>query len=278
MWRTYSPQHSRTVTPMMTDHQRQYDNIASPDSSPGTGTSSTMTHGPCKSLKIEMARTDESNRHVATIDILPDDIFLEIFAICLSNPYEHPAGHMRLWQRLVHVCQRWRQIIYGSPRNFDLHLYCSNCSNGTSFGEGLSLWPEFPLILEYCIMEDQYDLIAALEDPDRVRRVDLIISSPEVVEVVAAMEAPFPALTHLELTGPEEDRLKDMLYLSDFLGGSAPCLQHLSLEAVDLLDLPGLLQSARDLVFLRLENIFPFSPEEIVGGLVGLTKLRTRFH
>ncbi|KAH8995510.1 hypothetical protein EDB86DRAFT_2921382 [Lactarius hatsudake] len=70
-----------------------------------------------------------------------------------------------------------------------------------------------------------------------------------------------------------------MLYLSDkFLGGSAPCLQHLYLEAVALMNLPKLLLSTRDLVSLRLKNFPPWgyiSPEEIVGGLAGLTRLRT---
>ncbi|KAH9013160.1 hypothetical protein EDB83DRAFT_2680384 [Lactarius deliciosus] len=202
-----------------------------------------MTHGLCKSLKIEMARTDgESNRHVATINILPDDIFLEIFAICLSNPYEHPSGHMRLWQRL-----------------------------------DLSFWPEFPLIVEYYIEEDEDDLIAALEHPDRVRCIDLRITSSEVFDAVEAMEVPFPVLTHLELTGHEENRLKDMLYVSDrFLGGSAPCPQHLSLESVALGDLSKLFLSARGLVSLRLENAWGhMSPDEIVGGVAGLTRFRT---
>ncbi|KAH9020970.1 hypothetical protein EDB84DRAFT_1621471 [Lactarius hengduanensis] len=239
-----------------------------------------MTHDPCKNLKIEMARTDstdkESNRHVATINILPDDIFREIFSICLSDPDEYPNDPMWEWQRLVRVCQRWRQIIYGSPRYFDLHLCCTN---GTPSREALSLWPEFPLIVQYYIAEDDDDLNAALEHPDRVRRIDLSIASEEVVEAIKAMEVPFPVLTHLELTGhEEEDRPKDMLYLSDeFLGGSAPCLQHLSLEAA-FMNLPKLLLSTRDLVSLRVENFPPWgyiSPEEIVGGLAGLTRLRT---
>ncbi|KAH9028379.1 hypothetical protein EDB85DRAFT_1613732 [Lactarius pseudohatsudake] len=234
-----------------------------------------MTHNPCKNLKIEMARTDkESNRHVATINILSDDIFREIFAICLSDPDEYPMWE---WQRLVRVCQRWRQIIYGSPRYFDLHLCCTN---GTPSREALSLWPEFPLVIEYYVAEDDDDLNAALEHADRVRRIDLSIASEEVFEAIKAMEVPFPVLTHLELTGhEEEDRPKDMLYLSDeFLGGSAPCLQHLSLESAALEDLPKLLLSTRDLVSLRLENFPPWSrisPEEIVGGLAGLTRLRT---
>ncbi|KAH9013164.1 hypothetical protein EDB83DRAFT_2680386 [Lactarius deliciosus] len=200
-------------------------------------------------LKIEMARTDEeSNRHhVTTVNILPDDI---LFYICLPNV--DLALHMTVWQRLVRVCQRWRRIIYASPRYLDLHLYCSS---ETPFREDLSLWPdsEFPLIVEYWIMGDEYHLIAALQHTDRVRRVDLLISVSEVADVVEAMEVPFPVPTHLELTGPKKDRRrpKDMLYLpDDFLGGSAPCLQHLYLEAVALADLPTLLLSARDLVSL----------------------------
>ncbi|KAH9169006.1 hypothetical protein EDB89DRAFT_2073425 [Lactarius sanguifluus] len=237
-----------------------------------------MTHDPCKNLKIEMARTDkESNRHVATINTLPDDIFREIFAICLSDPDEHPVVCMWEWQGLVRVCQRWQQVIYASPRYFDLHLCCTN---GTPFRKDLSLWPEFPLVVEYYVAEDDDDLNAALEHPNRVRRIDLSIASSEVFEAIEAMEVPFPVLTHLEITGhEEEDRPKDMLYLSDrFLGGSAPCLQHLSLESAALEDLPKLLLSTRDLVSLRLENFPPWgyiSPEEIAGGLAGLTRLRT---
>ncbi|KAH9013169.1 hypothetical protein EDB83DRAFT_2444028 [Lactarius deliciosus] len=238
-----------------------------------------MTHTPFKSLKIEMARVhEESNRHVTTINVLPDDTFLEIFAFCLPDPYPHgdPKRRMRVWQRLVRVCQRWRRIIYTSPRYLDLHLHCSS---RTPFRKDLSLWSEFPLTVAYCIMEDEDDLTAALEQPDRIRRIDLNITSSEVFEAVKAMNVPFPVLTHLELTGPEEDRLKDMLYLSDrFLGGSAPCLQHLYLEAVALMNLPKLLLSTRDLVSLRLDYIPPWgriSPEEIVGGLAGLTRLRT---
>ncbi|KAH9169010.1 hypothetical protein EDB89DRAFT_2231549 [Lactarius sanguifluus] len=264
-----------------------FDNTASPDSSTGssfgTGSSSatTTTHhdGPCKSLKIERARTDEeSNTHVATIDILPDDILREIFSICLFKPYKHPTRRMRVWQNMVHVCQRWRQIIYGSSRYFDLHLFCSNLY-GLPFRKDLGLWPEFPLIVQYYIEGDEDDLIAALEHPGRVRRIILHMSGEEVSDTVEAMEVPFPVLTHLELTGHKEDRLKDMLYLSsEFLGGSAPCLQHLSLESVALGDLPKLLLSTRDLVSLRLEDFSPWgcvSPEEMVGGLAGLTRLRT---
>ena len=116
-----------------------------------------------------------------TVNTLPDDIFLEIFAFYLSyyyspfnrHNYWHPLEHTTAWQRLVHVCQRWRDIIYGSPRYLDLHLHCSQ---ETPFRKNLNRWPEFPLTLEYVIdpNDDDDDVVAALKHPDRVHRAILI--------------------------------------------------------------------------------------------------------
>ena len=182
------------------------------------------------------------------------------------------------WQRLVQVCQRWRQIIYASPRYLELHLCCTN---GTPFKEELSRWPAFPIIIAYHLPnsdyrlpddDDDYDveLIAALEHPDRVQRVDLDITISGVEEVFAVMQVPFLVLTHLGLTG-----YVDVPVLSGgFLGGSAPCLQHLRIEGVPFPELPTLLLSARDLVFLQLGCGY-ISPEAMVVGLAGLTRLRT---
>ncbi|KAH9028382.1 hypothetical protein EDB85DRAFT_2256455 [Lactarius pseudohatsudake] len=136
--------------------------------------------------------------------------------------------------------------------------------------EALSLWPEFPLIVQYYIAEDEDDLIAALEHP--------------IVELggVRYDRGDGGAISGADTSRAygTQGRIKDMLYLpGDFLGGSAPCLQHLSLESAAFDDLPKLLLSTRDLVSLRLEDFPPpwgrISPEEIVGGLAGLTRLRT---
>ncbi|KAH9169000.1 hypothetical protein EDB89DRAFT_2073419 [Lactarius sanguifluus] len=224
----------------------------------------------------------ESDRNVATINILPDDILLEIFAFCLPDFYTHldSIRHMRVWQRLMHVCQRWRRIIYALPRYLDLHLYCSS---ETSFRKNLSLWPEFPLAIDSSLPEDQDDFIAVLEHPDRVRRIVLSIGTtrPDVVEV---MREPFLALTHLQLAGPKDEGYDpDVLDLpDDFLGGSAPCLRHLILGNITFPRLSTLLLSAYDLVSLDLYSV-PLtgydrgyiSPEEMVSSLAILTKLRT---
>jgi hypothetical protein len=115
-----------------------------------------------------------------TVNILPDDIFREIFAFCIPGRDWNPIGHMKEWQRLVQVCKRWQQIIYGSPRYLDLHLHCSY---ETPFKKNLSRWPEFPLTVDYLIDpygdgdDNDNDLIAALEQPDRVHHVNLRITT-----------------------------------------------------------------------------------------------------
>ena len=220
-------------------------------------------------------------------NILPDDILRGIFAFCLSSyrcpfnchGYWLPLKHTTEWQRLVHVCQRWRQIIYGSPRYFDLHLYCSV---ETHFRKSLSRWPEFPITIDYIISWEEDNVIAALEHPDRVHRVNLIISYLDAGErdVLELMEVPFPALTYLNLTGPGEENDGALDLPDQFLGGSAPCLEHLCLAEISFPALPKLLLSARGLVTLELENNTAIgykyiSPAAIVGGLAGLIRLKT---
>ncbi|KAH8994368.1 hypothetical protein EDB86DRAFT_2926302, partial [Lactarius hatsudake] len=167
-----------------------------------------------------MARAHERNRHAVTINILPDDILLEIFAFCLRDPRTSldSMRHMRVWQRLVHVCQRWRRIIYASPRRLDLHLCCSNNMPFRKL-KNLGLWRDFPLAVVFFMSKGQDDLIAALEHPGRVRRIFTMYA--DVFEVVKAMRVPFPALTHLELTAPEDNGYDpEVLDFPDgFLGG-----------------------------------------------------------
>ena len=191
---------------------------------------------------------------------------------------------MKAWQTLVHVCQRWRQIIYASPRYFNLQLYCTD---DTPFMKNVGCWPEFPLVVRYYIPKDEDkdedDLIAALKHPDRIHRVELEITSPYWGEVFKLMEVPFPALTHLKLEGFDEvQHIDDAPELPDgFLGGSAPCLQHLDIKCMVIPDLPTLLLSARDLVSLQLgytpmDHCYGYiSPETMVEGLAVLTRLKT---
>jgi hypothetical protein len=216
----------------------------------------------------------ESDRPAAAINTLTDDIFLEMFYFCVPDPYEEdPVDHVSVWQGLVHVCRRWRQIIFASPRYLDLHLFCSS---GMFFKENLSLWPEFSIYVECCSPEDEDDLLAALEHPDRVRYVELYMERRSMVEKVLGMlQVPFPVLTYLDISGSE----REVLDLPDrLLGAAAPGLQDLCLGSISFPALPTLLLSTRDLVSLRLRSIPPtgyISPEAMAGSLVVLTKLRT---
>src|SRR6266702_3927974 len=234
-----------------------------------------LVYHPCAwSTEPDGTGPGECHRHAATINVLPDDIFLEIFAFCVRDPDKHPVFCMRQWRRLVQACQRWRQIIYASPRYLDLLLYCSK---GTPV-RNLSYWPAFPIAISYHGPYHNDDVIALLKHPDRVRLVDLsITSSQSGRKVVAAMQKPFPALTHLELYASVDVPELPVLP-SGLLGGPVPCLQQVHFDHIPFPELPTLLLSARDLVSPRLNSIPPtgyISPEAMVAGLAILTRLET---
>ena len=79
--------------------------------------------------------------------------------------------------------------------------------------------------------------------------------------------------------------MTEFLFPVNFLGKSAPCLQHLYFEAVNAIsfrEFPKLLSSARGLVSLRVEDIPPnyyYSGHQyilpMIETLARLTKLRT---
>ena len=122
--------------------------------------------------------------HEAVINILPDDIFLEIFAFCLVyGPYNQSIQELQrmvVWQGLVQVCQRWRQLIYASSRYLDLLLFCFSAKD-------LSCWPEFPIAIScfHPVRED--DVIAVLKHSDRVRLISLTLTNLQLGKVVTAM-------------------------------------------------------------------------------------------
>ena len=52
-----------------------------------------------------------------TIDLLPDDVFLDVFDYFVK-PFQEIEG----WLALVHVCRRWRTVIFRSPHRLKLQL------------------------------------------------------------------------------------------------------------------------------------------------------------
>ena len=219
---------------------------------------------------------------IVVIDPLPDDVFLEVFDLCLRDPTEYPAQRTRKWITLVHVCRRWRRIIFSSPRRLDLYLACI-C--GTPVRQNLIYWPLIlPLVIVYRpgtiylrknTLDDEDNIVAALTHADRIHHVDIYATSSLFREVTTVMRKSFPVLTHLELTWDQDDFQPFPSLPQGFLGGSAPCLEYLYLCGVSFPGLP-LLLSTGNLLTLRLNDIVQsIPPETMVAGLAVLTRLKT---
>ena len=203
---------------------------------------------------------------VISIDVLPDEAILAIFDFYVDK------APIQAWQSLVHVCRRWRSIVFGSPRRLNLRL---NCTSRTPTRDTLDIWPALPILIDdgFVLTEGVDNIVAALERSDRVCHIKLWgLCSPMVV-YLAAKQVPFPELTDLvlELYGGMMPVFPD-----SFLGGSTPRLKTLQLGRIPFPGLPKLLSSAPQLVDLHLLNI-PYtgyiSSEVMVTALSTLTSL-----
>ena len=215
---------------------------------------------------------------VVLIDMLPDDVLLEIFdffAKILYLTQRRTQRDIMWWQILVHVCRRWRSIVFGSPRRLNLRLFCSD---KTPARDTLDIWPALPLYIQCGEGAETADnILAVLERSNRVCHIDLMrikhSNLKSISALSAAMQVPFPELTSLSLwsKGETVSALPD-----SFLGGSASRLEELWLKGIPFPGLPKLLLSATNLDDLRLQSIPHsgyFSPEAIVTALSTLTRL-----
>ena len=210
-----------------------------------------------------------------SIETLPDEALLAIFDRYMYG-VQFGEERQKAWQSLVHVCRRWRRIVFESPCRLDLRLVCTG---GTPTKDKLDVWPALPLIIS-CEGDCQTgsvgsvdNIVAALERSDRVCLIDLVnVESSEMEISLAAMRRPFPELTDLRLWNADEMSVVPDL----FLGGSAPRLEDLTLGGIPFPGLPKLLLSATHLRHLQL-NYTPhsgyFSPGSMVAALSTLTSL-----
>jgi len=184
------------------------------------------------------------------------------------------------WHTLVHVCRRWRNLAFTSPRHLDLQLlYMPHLR---SVKEMLDIWAEIPIYIHHCDFpnfpskEARDNVVAALRLNHRVSGIRLkAISDSDWEAFGPPMQRPFPALTRL-WAGPAF--LTKNAIPRSFLGGSAPSLRDLYLNHVPFPTLPELLLSATNLVRLRYDDIPPsghISPQAMVTGLSALTRLET---
>jgi hypothetical protein len=213
---------------------------------------------------------------------LPDHALLEIFDFYLSQ-----ANQAEAWCTLVHVCRRWRIVVFSSPRRLNLRL---TCTPTTPVSKMLDIWPTLPIVVETPSREPPWpwnwnrqrkdpeekagNIVAALKHRDRVCQVTLCNLSFFLLDMITGMmQESFPALTYLELQLVEESAL---VLADSFLGGYAPRLQSLTLQGIPIPALPKLLMSTHDLIDLRLLFIPHsgyISPEAMVTCLSSLTRL-----
>ena len=212
-----------------------------------------------------------------SIDALSDDVLHEIFDHYMYDVRLEEGSQEveRAWQSLVHVCHRWRSIVFESPRGLDLFLVCTG---RTPTRDMLDVWPTLPLIIDVDSGREigsVDNIIAALERTDRVCQIGIVYTKSSDLEILlAAMQQPFPELTKLFLWSIDET----IVVPDSFLDGSAPRLELFSLNRITFPGLPKLLLSATHLVTLQLFNIPHsgyFPPDAIVTVLSTLTSLNS---
>jgi hypothetical protein len=183
------------------------------------------------------------------------------------------------WQSLVHVCRRWRGLVFGSPRRLNLHLFCITEIYAR---RSLDVWPALPLLIEGVVSKTSVNnVIAALEHSDRICKIDLMLkcqTTSQNEKLWKAIQVPFPELAILRLLFGAQSYVP--VLPDSFLGGSAPRLRYLALVSISFPGLPKLLLSAIHLVHLRL-HLIPhsgyISPEAMATCLSILTNLEELF-
>ena len=182
----------------------------------------------------------------------------------------------------MHACRRWRCLVFASPRHLHLRLLCTHES---PVKKALDVWPGLPIAIRASLYVSWQphthdfvpNVIAALEQHDRVCEIALGGYPDSLLAVFTAMENPFPSLVDLKIT--PQTRI-GMMLPDSFLGGSAPRLQSLDLYGVLCPEIGKLLLSTPNLVFLCLDYIPRSgrgytSPEAMINGLSVLTRLKS---
>jgi hypothetical protein len=213
---------------------------------------------------------------VITIDMLPEEVLLAIFDFFVDED-AFKKRDVEVWQSLVHVCRRWRSVVFGSPRRLNLRLVCGA---KTPVRDALDVWPPLPLVIRGCDHQTRgaNNIIVGLKRSDRVCRIDLWGHNLSPLDkALAEMQEPFPKLTDLAIKMTTFFSERVTALPDSFLGGSAPHLRCLKLYGIPFPGLPKLLSSATHLVDLQLSNIPHsgyFSPEAVATALSMSTSLK----
>ncbi|KAH8990408.1 hypothetical protein EDB86DRAFT_1774082 [Lactarius hatsudake] len=169
-----------------------------------------------------------------TVSTLNDDVLLNIFDwYRLHNTTDEDQGWNleRWWYKPIHVCRKWRHLVLSSPTRLDLHLVCTY---GIPVEAMLSHSPPLPIIIFYpeitgkTSAADEEGALFALQQRERVRRIQVTATTTILCNLFKAMDNEFPMLERLALHSSTESRTG--LMLPEKL--QAPPLRHLTLSNI----------------------------------------------
>ena len=230
---------------------------------------------------------DRLNVHQMTINMLSDDVLLEIFNFVVNDR----KARISQWHTLIHVCRRWRCVVFASPRHLNLRLAFTGLR---PVSEMLDTWPVLPVAITHrtsafpsrpppLLLDSIWHNIAATLDSEhysRICEIDLDgIPNSQMERFAEVMQKPFPELTLLHLSvGVPAGNIAAAAFPNSLFGGSIPRLRELWLDNCHFPTLHKLLLSAGGLVILHLWNIphsEHISPEAMVVALSVMTRLET---
>ncbi|KAH9059928.1 hypothetical protein EDB87DRAFT_1619275 [Lactarius vividus] len=217
----------------------------------------------------------------ASIGALSDDVLLVVFGFYRVLASWH-------WHRLAHVCQRWRLIVFASPRSLNLRLYCTP----RTLVKNTCCWPAFPIVIwcrrsrhgkhhgdegcKHLSPEDEDNVVAALQyGHNRVRSIKLCLTNSLVENLSTQVKETFSELKDLVL---QPIFGKHIVTSLSFRWGAR--LRILHLTDICVLSLPLLLSSSPNLVDFRLHISSITSrglplPGVLANALSGMTRLES---
>jgi hypothetical protein len=178
----------------------------------------------------------------------------------------------------VHICRKWRHIVFVSHRALRLRLFCTY---GTPVLKALDCWPALPIAVEYFAFSlfnphtpwDEENILNALKQSNRVISIRLTLTN-SLLKKLSSIEGQFSELEELvlhvrsqsfgQLTLPNTFRLGTRLRRLHSTGVvfSAPL---------------RLLSSSKDLVDIQLHEISDryVLPQALADALSGMAHLRS---
>ena len=226
-----------------------------------------------------------------TINNLPDEILIEVFDFYRQGRFDpsrqwrqgyesNESYYYRCWSielewfKLIHVCKRWRTVMFMSSSRLNLCFVLTPRNGGRMKTIMSRRFPPLPIAIDYNLPH-QYPgerdigrMLAAFKHPNRIRAITLVTGWTTIFDkLFKAAQCPFPALESLELRNSD----KALKIPTSFLGGSNHQeLRTLKLHRVSLSFIVQFLSAAPALTHLSLVIDIGVGPQPAMSPIVCL--------